>query len=408
MKSLSDADRYGFKTSDIYSFLEEHGLTLSSVGDSIRSTTEPAATTPAIPEWKHLMAALPALTVSEVCHAFANVDPHARGHLSDEEHAEVARYESLIKRAILVDDASEKLATFHIEFDGHGRPTQSGIKPAVLAAWCLRKGLSYPLPATVHLLPTNTDAVAEIDRLKAEISALKAERVEFANLPSTPVDWMLPYKGRHQISFADVAAILAGLEPAAPNEVWADEAWARVIKWREALGDAIENGEIDTGPWRICDDAEPPALFQSDIREWCAKRGYLWPIPDPNPLPERPDAELIERLRVAEAEHDDLVHRLRVAEAEIARLKSIEETPGYRDITHDRYAPKLAAAIDAWESVTNPQGKHPKQALVQWLTENAAKLGLWDKDKPNKTAIEEAAKVANWQERGGAPRTPGK
>jgi hypothetical protein len=45
---------------------------------------------------------------------------------------------------------------------------------------------------------------------------------------------------------------------------------------------------------------------------------------------------------------------------------------------------------------------------VKWLREHAAKFGMTDDDgKPNETGIEEAAKVANWQPTGGAPKTPG-
>jgi hypothetical protein len=46
--------------------------------------------------------------------------------------------------------------------------------------------------------------------------------------------------------------------------------------------------------------------------------------------------------------------------------------------------------------------------LLKWLREHAADFGLSDEDgKPNETGIEEAAKVANWQPGGGAPKTPG-
>lgn len=84
------------------------------------------------------------------------------------------------------------------------------------------------------------------------------------------------------------------------------------------------------------------------------------------------------------------------------------ETPGYLDPNHPRYAPKLAAAIDAWNAISVvPPGKHPKQALVRWLREHAAQYGITDEEgKPNETAIGEIAKVVNWQEKGGAPRTP--
>lgn len=82
--------------------------------------------------------------------------------------------------------------------------------------------------------------------------------------------------------------------------------------------------------------------------------------------------------------------------------------PDYLDPKNPRYAPKLAAAVRAWQSVTELGGKHPKQALAKWLREHAAEFGMTDDEgRPNETGIEEAAKVANWQPSGGAPKTPG-
>ena len=84
------------------------------------------------------------------------------------------------------------------------------------------------------------------------------------------------------------------------------------------------------------------------------------------------------------------------------------DAPDYLDPKNPRYAPKLAAAVRAWQSVVDPGGKHPKQALAKWLREHAADFGMTDDEgKPNETGIEEAAKVANWQPGGGAPKTPG-
>jgi hypothetical protein len=87
------------------------------------------------------------------------------------------------------------------------------------------------------------------------------------------------------------------------------------------------------------------------------------------------------------------------------------DSPDYLDPRHPRYAPKLAAAVRAWLATGNESaisGKSPNQALVKWLREHAAEFGLTDEDgKPNETGIEEAAKVANWQPTGGAPKTPG-
>ncbi len=82
-------------------------------------------------------------------------------------------------------------------------------------------------------------------------------------------------------------------------------------------------------------------------------------------------------------------------------------SPDYLNPKDSRYAPKLAAAVRAWQAVKDPAGKHPKQALLKWLRENAAEFGLTDEEgKQNETGIEEAAKVANWQPGGGAPKTP--
>jgi hypothetical protein len=82
--------------------------------------------------------------------------------------------------------------------------------------------------------------------------------------------------------------------------------------------------------------------------------------------------------------------------------------PDYLDPNNLRYAPKLAAAVKAWQAVTDANGKSPKQALEKWLREHAAEFGLSDDEgKPNETGIMEASKVANWQPGGGAPKTPG-
>lgn len=83
--------------------------------------------------------------------------------------------------------------------------------------------------------------------------------------------------------------------------------------------------------------------------------------------------------------------------------------PDYFDPTHERFAPKLAAAVRAWLAVENPEGRSPKQALTQWLRDHSAELGLRNADGgPNEQGIEECAKVANWMVSGGAPKTPGK
>lgn len=96
------------------------------------------------------------------------------------------------------------------------------------------------------------------------------------------------------------------------------------------------------------------------------------------------------------------------------------QTPDYLDPDHPRYAPKLAAAVKVWLAMEdeNPlRGKGTVAAMEQWLESRYRELGLFhDKDNTkngtkagdvNRSAISEAAKVANWQPGGGAPKTPG-
>lgn len=85
-----------------------------------------------------------------------------------------------------------------------------------------------------------------------------------------------------------------------------------------------------------------------------------------------------------------------------------DDVPGYLDPKHPRYAPKLAAAVRAWEAVTDPCKESPRNALMKWLREHAVTFGLTKDDGTlNKTGIDEVAKVANWAPDGGAPKTLG-
>ena len=46
--------------------------------------------------------------------------------------------------------------------------------------------------------------------------------------------------------------------------------------------------------------------------------------------------------------------------------------------------------------------------MTKWLNLHAAENGLTNEDgELNRLAIEEVSKVANWDQKGGAPKTPG-
>jgi hypothetical protein len=89
-----------------------------------------------------------------------------------------------------------------------------------------------------------------------------------------------------------------------------------------------------------------------------------------------------------------------------------QSDPDYLSESHPNYSPKLAAAIEAWKAVSADdqlrRGRSIKQAVIIWLRQHANEFGLTKEDgNPNEQGIEDVAKIANWDIRGGAPRTPG-
>jgi hypothetical protein len=89
-----------------------------------------------------------------------------------------------------------------------------------------------------------------------------------------------------------------------------------------------------------------------------------------------------------------------------------EPLPDYLSRLHPNHSPKLAAAIEAWTAISGDaelrRGKSVKQALSIWLRQHANEFGLTKEDgNPNEQGIEDIAKIANWDTKGGAPKTPG-
>ena len=87
-----------------------------------------------------------------------------------------------------------------------------------------------------------------------------------------------------------------------------------------------------------------------------------------------------------------------------------QSDPDYLSESHSNYSPKLAAAIEAWKAVSADnqlrRGRSIKQAVIIWLRQHANEFGLTKEDgNPNEQGIEEVAKIANWDTKGGAPKT---
>ena len=160
-------DRVGFLRSEVWPLLEKGGIQAPAV----LPTRQP--TCPDWPDWKRVMSLLPTLTDSEAASAFAGVDLGASGYRSDDEHAEVWRWKSVLLRAIMAGELTAKAT----DFDKDGSPSEWSITPVDLVSWCLANGLAYPLPSRVFLPTTDAglrEALASCDRERAQWKA-KAE-----------------------------------------------------------------------------------------------------------------------------------------------------------------------------------------------------------------------------------------
>ena len=73
------------------------------------------------------------------------------------------------------------------------------------------------------------------------------------------------------------------------------------------------------------------------------------------------------------------------------------------DPDHERYSPKLAAAVKAWLVMQDPaqlKGRRPKKAMEAWIIKNPSEYSK-DNTVLSNRAIGECTKVANWKPKGG-------
>ncbi len=137
-------------------------------------------------------------------------------------------------------------------------------------------------------------------------------------------------------------------------------------------------------------------------------KGVIVPEYYPNDLPIERSADI----STSEVEGSSLENLLR-NRGVIDRFfnTDIGKSVSYLDKSHPNYAPKLASAVKAWLAITNePKYQKlggPKKNAGKWLRDNAQHYGLAHEDgKLNESAIEEIAKIVNWNPTGGASKTP--
>lgn len=191
-----------------------------------------------------------------------------------------------------------------------------------------------------------------------------------------------------ELTVLQAAMLIAGLDPA-------DELKLDHLDWdQNIMGlDAAQNG------------------IGNALRSGAIKgRLYLRYVNNPNVPPESPMAEHID-FKNSRVEVNSLKAYLSGRGLKTGFFfPEGSDLPDYLNSAHSRYAPKLAAAVHAWQATGDDaatKGKSPKAALTKWLRENASAFGLTDEEgNLNESGIDEVAKVANWRPGGGAPRTP--
>jgi hypothetical protein len=215
-------------------------------------------------------------------------------------------------------------------------------------------------------------------------------------------------------SITDAASLIAGYDPVmverCKNDTFFDRTFFRYPVAFTALTHAIINGRVkatirySAREYGYADEMADLEYYEAHFMKGVgtsAEEGeilsndnsyFYHPFPD---------------WSVSTITRDDLMEWLRSRGIRDGYFfQSANNAPDYLDPNNPRYAPKLAAAVQAWQAVTDPIKQSPMQALKKWLREHAAEFGLTGEDgNPVNQAIEECSKVANWKPGGGAPKT---
>lgn len=254
--------------------------------------------------------------------------------------------------------------------------------------------------------------------------------------------WKLTLSLRTRLSVFEAVCALAGVDPFTEWETvercGVNEA---VYDMNKTLLDEV----MDTGVIRTFEKTEGNEtryfVDAKDFAVWCDRLNIKRPLPwtfekvqvtaDSELRQQNEDLrrslteaqEKIERLDAEVIGLNDKISRdnsrLSKYEADMFRLESaIAEgqasqpapqqaapMPDYLDPVHPRYSYRLAAAVLAWEAVTEPGNRGVKNAIEAWLRDHAEDLKLMNRDKPSSKAIADVATVVNWNVSGGAPKT---
>lgn len=166
MTFLSDLHKHGFEESEIFPLLLKHGIDIGTDSEA----AQPPLANKAFPEWKRVMSLHPYLTNKEAASVLSGIDFSAPGYLSDEEGADLMKWNELVERSILTQEIEAGV----LSHTAQGKPESWSITPDSLAEWCRKKGIPYPLPACVSLPSTDAglrDALACCEQERVQLLA---------------------------------------------------------------------------------------------------------------------------------------------------------------------------------------------------------------------------------------------
>ena len=222
------------------------------------------------------------------------------------------------------------------------------------------------------------------------------------------------------LSIHDAAALVAGYDPTVVKrcecDTYFDSEFSKYLITFKALTNAITNGKLPAAlRYSAREYGYADAVADAEYRE-VADDIFCEGMNDAG-FANKQEGEIVEHdcfykpfpdWHLSTIARDDLVVWLSSRGIRDGFFFSSTTTdPDYLNPKCPRYAPKLAAAVSAWQAVIVTSGKSPKQALEKWLRENASKFHLTDDNgNPINQAIEDCCKVANWQLGGDAPQTP--
>lgn len=180
------------------------------------------------------------------------------------------------------------------------------------------------------------------------------------NQQSKPAPGVAPFIARQWIALNDAAVLLSGDVPH-PRAYTVDDT---VLSWERTLDQAADSKEIRENPdWEGGSHKDRP-LSHSDIRRWCARHGYTWPVPLPEtsqPEGAGADSELAAELdraraRIAELENERTVLLKKIESAAEHTAAPTINSPTLRRII------EAVCAYPAWRA-TKPQEPNLKSVL---------------------------------------------